>query len=183
MSEETKLSTPALRVDTQSTPPTHGLSSSLSNPLQTPTSATSPTFHIPLTPSELQVSPSAHLAKLVSFQNASHAKDESRKLLGLLLAQLYDRPRPPSVFELSGVRPGHHDETSIGQIFGAVKNTRTSFRQRQNNILAPSTKEDSDDDDNSAVAFSTDATFELMVRLKEVLLFSISQRWQIFEAR
>ncbi|KAI6150742.1 hypothetical protein BKA82DRAFT_122595 [Pisolithus tinctorius] len=166
MSEPTsKPTTPALRVDTKSTLYPHGLSA------QTPSSATPATVQIPLTPSEIQTPPSPHLAKLVSFQNTSHAKDESRKLLALLVDQLLGRPKPPSVFEPFGTQY-------------TTDNTVKSNRPRQNSLLYSSlpTNDDSDKEDDSSDDFSTDSTFELMVRLKEVLLFSVSQGWQIFEA-
>jgi len=180
MAEAAKLSTPVLRVDTQSTLRTHGLQRSFSTLVTTPTSATSPIFPIPLTPREVQVSPLAHLAKLASFQSASHAKDESRKLLRLILDQLRDRPKAPPVFEHTiGIQAGDRGETGIGQILGLVKNT---LRRDSLPHPPPSINEDSDEGD-STDTFSTDSAFDLMVQFKEVLLFSISQGWQIFEAR
>ncbi|KAL4074405.1 hypothetical protein V8B97DRAFT_1868478 [Scleroderma yunnanense] len=182
MSKATKPSVPVLRVDTQSTPRAHGLQNSSSNLVSTPTSATSPTFPVPLTPKEVQASPLVHLTKFASFQNTLHAKDESRKLLRLILDQLHDRPKPPPAFEpTTGIQTA--GEAGIGQIFGVVKNAVRFNRLRQDSLphASPSTHEDSDEGD-SADTFTTDATFELMVQLKEVLLFSISQGWQIFEA-
>lgn len=185
MAEATKLPTPVLRIDTQSTPQrTHGLQSSFSA-LVTPTSATSPIFPVPLTPKDsVQASPLAHLAKLASFQSTSHAKDESRKLLRLILDQLRDRPTVPPVFEPTvGTQTGVRGETGIGQFFGLVKNTVRSKPLRQDSLVRPPPSINEDSDDDSADAFSTGSTYELMVQLKEVLLFSISQGWKLFEAR
>ncbi|KAI6109011.1 hypothetical protein EV401DRAFT_1870641 [Pisolithus croceorrhizus] len=155
----------ALRVDTNTTFYARGASA------RTPISATPATIQIPLTPREVQSPPSPRLAKLASFQNTSHARDESRKLLALLVDQLLGRPKPPSVFEPSGT------QYSAG-------NTVKSNRRRQDSLLYASlpTNDDSDEEDGSSDGFSTDSTFDLMVRLKEVLLFSMSQGWQIFEA-
>ncbi|KAI6166988.1 hypothetical protein EDD17DRAFT_1752337 [Pisolithus thermaeus] len=148
----------ALRVDTNTTLYARGASA------RTPISATPATIQIPLTPREVQSPPSPRLAKLASFQNTSHARDESRKLLALLVDQLLGRPKPPSVFEPSGT------QYSAG-------NTVKSNRRRQDSLLYASlpTNDDSDEEDGSSDGFSTDSTFDLMVRLKEVLLFSMSQ--------
>ncbi|KAI6036559.1 hypothetical protein BKA83DRAFT_85522 [Pisolithus microcarpus] len=163
---ESKPTTPvALRVDTTFTSHPHGLSA------KTPISATPATIQIPLTPSEVQTPPSPRLAKLASVQSTSHAKDESRKLLALLVDQLLGRPKPPSVFGLSGIQ--HTAGTTV-----------KSNRRRQDSLLYASlpTNDDSDEEVDSSDGFSTDSTFDLMVRLKEALLFSVSQGWQIFEA-
>ncbi|KAI6005919.1 hypothetical protein EDD15DRAFT_2384583 [Pisolithus albus] len=137
---ESKPTTPvALRVDTTFTSHPHGSSA------KTPISATSATIQIPLTPSEVQTPPSPRLAKLASVQNTSHAKDESRKLLALLVDQLLGRPKPPCVFELSGI-------------------TGKSNGRRRDSLLYSSlpTNDDSDEEVDSWDGFSTDFTFDLM---------------------
>lgn len=45
------------------------------------------------------------------------------------------------------------------------------------------TEDDDDDEDSEDSSFSTDATFELMTQLRDVLAISISQGWKIFEDR
>lgn len=180
-----KPSTPLLRVDTESLPRNHVSPSSLSNLVQTPTSATSSTFHIPLTPGGEKLSPSAHLAKVSVSQNSSHARAESRKLLGLLLDQLRSRSKPPPVYEAFGFQNSDTRQRRLGQILGAVKSTVTSNPLLSNISLStsPPAKDDSNGDGDEKDMFSTDATFDLMVQLKEVLFFSLSQGWQIFEER
>ncbi|KIJ69367.1 hypothetical protein HYDPIDRAFT_36436 [Hydnomerulius pinastri MD-312] len=182
--ETRKPSAPLLRVDTESLPRPHASRSSLSNLIQTPTSTSSPNFHIPLTPGGEKLSPSTHLAKVAVSENTSHARDESRKLLRLLLEQLHNRPKPPPVYETFNFQTNDTRQRRLGQILGVVKNTVTSNPLRPNTSLPTSqpSKDDSDDDGDETDVFSTDATFELMVQLKEVISFSVSQGWQIFEA-
>ncbi|KAF9227888.1 hypothetical protein BS17DRAFT_410420 [Gyrodon lividus] len=172
-------SPPLLRVDTESLPRPHA---SDNNQVQTPTSVASPTFHIPLTPGGERLSPSAHLAKVAVTHNANHARDESRKLLGLLLEQLCNRPKPPPVYESFSFYSNDTRQPRLGKILGIVKNTVTSNPLRPNRHfpISPTLKVGGDDEGDDADVFSTDATLELMFQLKEVLFFSISQEWQIF---
>lgn len=175
-----KPSVPLLHIDTQITSPSHGLRG---GPVSAPISTGSVLVPIPLTPLEVQgqTSPSTHLAKLASSHNTFHAEDESRKLLSLLLDQLQNRPKPPSIFEQFGSQSNDIGRSSIGRILEAVKG---SSRLQQDGFHAlPSGHGDSDDEDSNTHTFSTDTTFELMVQLMEVLLFSASQGWKIFEAR
>ncbi|KAF8844935.1 hypothetical protein BDN67DRAFT_619639 [Paxillus ammoniavirescens] len=169
-------SPPLLRVNTESLSQPHA--SGHSWHVQTPTYIPSPTFNIPLTPGGERSSPSAHLAKVAVTHNANHARDESRKLLGLLLEQLRSRPKPPPIYESFSFQTNDTRQPRLGQILGIVKNTVTS------NPLAPNlhilTKDEGDDEADDADVFSTDATLELIFQLKEVLFFSVSQGWQIF---
>ncbi|KAG2078289.1 hypothetical protein BDR04DRAFT_1131999 [Suillus decipiens] len=178
----TKPFTPLLRVDTESlTPPSRiksgydGSPGGRSSASLTP----SPSFYIPLSPNADKYSPSAQLARMALSQNdpVNHAREESKKLVGLLLDQLSSRMRPPPIFDALNVHATPSTEAGFGHVIGAVRNV---VKQKSNKRLQ-SIKEDSDDEGSDCVIFSSETTFDLMVQLKEVLLFSASQGWQVFD--
>ncbi|OJA10550.1 hypothetical protein AZE42_03139 [Rhizopogon vesiculosus] len=181
-----KPSTPLLRVDTECLTPLshtrlgHDGSPGATNSTLTP----SPSFYVPLSPNVDKYSPSAQLAKMALSQrdSAEHASDESRKLVALLLHQLSTRTRPPPVFDALNVHATATVGAGFGQIMGAVRNVvkQKSHKRGASVPIPQSIKEDSDDEGRDSV-FSSETTFDLMVQLKEVLLFSASQGWQVFE--
>ncbi|OAX44683.1 hypothetical protein K503DRAFT_196614 [Rhizopogon vinicolor AM-OR11-026] len=181
-----KPSTPLLRIDTESLTPLshtrldHDGSPGATNSTLTP----SPSFYIPLSPNVDKYSPSAQLAKMALSQrdSAEHASDESRKLVALLLHQLSTRTRPPPVFDALNVHATATVGAGFGQIMGAVRNVvKQKSHKRGTSVPIPqSIKEDNDDEGHDSV-FSSETTFDLMVQLKEVLLFSASQGWKVFE--
>ncbi|KAG1782540.1 hypothetical protein EV702DRAFT_387062 [Suillus placidus] len=173
---------PLLRVDTESlTPPSHIKSGYDGSPGGTNSASRtpSPSFSIPLSPSVDKYSPSAQLAKMALSQrdSANHAREESKKLVGLLLDQLSSRTRPPPVFDALNVHATPSTEAGLGHIIGAVRNVVNPKSHKR----LQSTKEDSDDEGSDYAVFSSETTFDLMVQLKEVLLFSASQGWQLFD--
>ncbi|KAG1891051.1 hypothetical protein F4604DRAFT_1566337 [Suillus subluteus] len=175
-------STPLLRVDTESlTPPSHIKSGYDGSPGGTSSASItpSPSFYIPLSPNVDKHSPSAQLARMALSQHDSvnHAREESKKLVGLLLDQLSSRTRPPPIFDAFNVHATPSTEADLGHIIGAVRN---AVKQKSHKRLQ-SMKEDGDDERSDCVVFSSETTFDLMVQLKEVLLFSASQGWQVFD--
>lgn len=174
--------TPLLRVDTESlTPPSHVKSGYDGSPggSNSASLTPSPSFYIPLSPSMDKYSSSAQLAKMALSQrdSANHAREESKKLVGLLLDQLSSRTRPPPIFDAFNVHATSVTEAGLGNIIGAV---RSVVKQKSHKRLQ-SMKEDSDDEGSAHIIFSSETTFDLMVQLKDVLLFSASQGWQVFD--
>ncbi|KAG1753463.1 hypothetical protein EDB19DRAFT_1903124 [Suillus lakei] len=184
----TKPFAPLLRLDTESlTPPSHIKSGHDGSPGWTNSAilTPSPSFYIPLSPNVDKFSPSAQLARMALSQrpSANHAREESRKLVGLLLDQLSSRTRPPLIFDALNVHATPPAEAGLSHIIGAVRNV-VKQKSHKRGVSAPilqSMKEDSDDEGSDNVVFSSEITFDLMVQLKEVLLFSASQGWQIFD--
>jgi hypothetical protein len=185
-----KPSTPLLRVDTGSltpSPPSH-TKSGHDDSLGATNSAAftpSPSFYIPLSPNVDRYSPSAQLARMALSQrdSAEHARDESRKLVALLFHQLSTRTRPPPIFDALNVYSVATVGAGFGHLIGAVRNVvKQKSHKRGASVLIPkSVKEDSDDEGSDSIVFSSETTFDLMVQLKELLLFSASQGWQVFE--
>ncbi|KAG0707721.1 hypothetical protein DFH29DRAFT_594919 [Suillus ampliporus] len=177
-----KPSIPLLRVDTESlTPPSHIKSGHDGSSGATNSATPSPSFYIPLSPNVEKSSPSAQLARMALSQRDS-AREESRKLVGLLLDQLSSRTHPPPIFDALNVHATPQADAVLGHIIGAVRNVvKQKSHKRGASAPLQSLKDDSDDEGSDNVVFSSETTFDLMVQLKEVLLFSASQGWQIFD--
>ncbi|KAH9001155.1 hypothetical protein EDB92DRAFT_2050849 [Lactarius akahatsu] len=97
--------------------------------------------------------PSPHLSP------ASTARDESQKLLAHVLEQLRHRPKPLSPHSLPS------------QAIPVANTSRTNSVNQQPDL---------DGEDDSERAFSPDLAFDLMNRLRDVLMISLSHRWQLF---
>ncbi|KAH7926319.1 hypothetical protein BV22DRAFT_1063234 [Leucogyrophana mollusca] len=177
---------PLLRVDTESlsghdTRPIEARS--LAALIQSPSSTPSPSFHIPLSPGTDRTSPSVPAAKLLPSQNGSRALDELRKLVAHLLDQLQNREKPPSVFDTFNVHIPRPNERGLGQVVGAFREVvkpKGAVRGPQVPVYQLQ-KEDNEDDYGNENAFSTEATFDLMIQMKDVLQISVAQGWQIFD--
>jgi hypothetical protein len=99
----------------------------------------------------------------------SKARDESQKLLAHVLDQLRHRPKcPPSYL------PQFHAAPAAKSIVPRPSASRTTSEAQS---LNP------DNEDTSERVFSPDLAFDLMNRLRDVLMISLSQGWQIFSER
>lgn len=179
---------PRLRIDTEDS----GFSDATFNvELATP-SRSRPEIATPRLPLHLQslvdktpaslsyVAPSVSVAP-----NASKALNESRKLLAHLLGQLQCRPLPPPVFDAFKDISRNLNDTKLADVVQTVKAVvRLQGGKRDARAAAPSLQRDnSDEEDEVEKTFTTDATFSLMTQLKDVLLISRLQNWQIFHDR
>ncbi len=96
----------------------------------------------------------------------SRARDESQKLLAHVLEQLRHRPKPPS--------PNSFPSQAVAvakYIIPRQSTSRTNSEAQQPDL---------DGEDNSARVFSPDMAYDLMNRLRDVLMISLSHKWQIF---
>jgi hypothetical protein len=99
----------------------------------------------------------------------SKARDESQKLLAHVLEQLRHRPKcPPSYTSQSYAAP------VAKSIIARPSALRTTSEFQTLN---------SENEDTSERAFSPDLAFDLMNRLRDVLIISLSHGWQIFGER
>jgi hypothetical protein len=127
----------------------------------------------------------SYLAPSVSAPNASKALNESRKLLAHLLGQLQNRPLPPPVFDAFKDINGNLNDTKLAEVVQTVRaavRLQSGKRDMRAQPSAPQ-RDDSDEEDEMEKTFTTDATFSLMMQLKDVLLISRLQNWQIFHDR
>ncbi len=113
--------------------------------------------------------PSPHLSPAAAFSIPpviSRARDESQKLLAHVLEQLRHRPKPLSPNSLPS------QATPVAKYI--IPRPSTS---RTNSVVQQS---DLDGEDDSERAFSPDLAFDLMNRLRDVLMISLSHSWQLF---
>ena len=96
----------------------------------------------------------------------SRARDESQKLLAHVLEQLRRRPKPPSPNSLPS-----QTIPVAKYIIPRPSASRTNSDARQADL---------DGEEDSERAFSPDLAFDLMNRLRDVLMISLSHSWQIF---
>ncbi|TFY64025.1 hypothetical protein EVJ58_g2899 [Rhodofomes roseus] len=121
--------------------------------------------------------------KHIEAPGSSKARNESRKLLAHLLSQLQNRPLPPSSLQVT--------QNVVAQAekgFGAVVQTvKTAVKHRRTKSEAKAMKgmqaDDSDSDLEDDAVFTTDITFDLMSQLKDVLIISALQKWDILNDR
>jgi hypothetical protein len=99
----------------------------------------------------------------------SKARDESQKLLAHVLEQLRHRPKCPPSYP-----PQFHAAPVAKPIIPRPSSSRTASEGQSLNV---------DNEDISERAFSPDLAFDLMNRLREVLMISLSRGWQIFSKR
>ncbi|KAK7054868.1 hypothetical protein VNI00_003331 [Paramarasmius palmivorus] len=111
-----------------------------------------------------------------SSQKTSSRKTESRKLLAHVLNQLSRRTMPPSVYDDLGIDEDAKEKgTGLVETVKDVVKLGKETREEERNVLSPA-----DEDDEGGV-YSTDATFELMTQLMDVLKISLLQGWKIFD--
>lgn len=89
---------------------------------------------------------------------------------------------PPPVFDTFKNTESQGIENNIGVLVETMKGAvrlRGKRRDPKPNTQAATVEDDSDDDGERV--FSTDPTYDLMTQLKDVLIMSVAQGWQIFD--
>ncbi|KZT67735.1 hypothetical protein DAEQUDRAFT_712938 [Daedalea quercina L-15889] len=132
----------------------------------------------------ISVSPNVEKSPVEAKKNieppgSSRARNESRKLLAHILSQLQNRPMPPSSLQAMPnlVAPAEKGLGAVVQsVRVAVKHRRT---KSEGKTLKGMQADDSDSDLEDDALFSTDTTFDLMSQLKDVLIISAAQKWDI----
>ncbi|KAH9966782.1 hypothetical protein BC827DRAFT_1153126 [Russula dissimulans] len=167
-----KLSTPALRLEisegfvTPSPSPDDGPSSSFRQRARALSNAASPPRRLsrgnidsttPLSPTLAFPAPPPRLSK---------ARDESQKLLAHVLDQLRNRPKCPPSYP-----PQFQATPAPKSIIHRPSASRT---------ISEIQSQDPESEEISERAFSPDLAFDLMTRLRDVLMISLTQGWQIF---
>ncbi|KAF9075268.1 hypothetical protein BDP27DRAFT_1315801 [Rhodocollybia butyracea] len=110
-----------------------------------------------------------------SLKNATRGI-ESKKLLAHVLDQIKHRDIPPSVYDGLAVNTENTNEKKLGSLIGRAVKRKVTEKDGNGKPIPDDESEDEDEG-----IFSTDATFELMTRLRDLLVISASQGWQIFE--
>lgn len=141
-----------------------------------------PTLQIPSSPQANKTPPSpSFIAPSIYVSNNSKALNESRKLLAHLLGQLQNRVLPPPVFDAFRDIDSNGNDKGLADVVQTVKDAvRFKGGKRDFGIQSTASQRDDSDDEETEQTFTTDATFSLMTQLKDVLLISRLQNWQIF---
>lgn len=104
------------------------------------------------------------------------ALQETRKLLGHILHELQDRPRPPSAWD--AFQPGRPQRTrSLPLNLKAGLRLGHGHASRSGSLSLV----DSDSDEELDTTFSPDLTYELLNKLRDVLIIARLKSWQIFD--
>lgn len=141
---------------------------------------TLPAFRLSLSPSA-EV-PSNVLPPQISNSN-SRARSESRKLLSHVLTQLSNRRKPPPISQVVSNAGRSGGDSGLDFLVESLRDAvRIKSLEQNSGIDKESALQDGLEHDADNM-FSTDATFELMVQLKDVLIMSVSQGWRIFDER
>lgn len=173
-----KLSVPVLRLETSDsfqavTPPSispDGPSPSFRERARALSNATSPSRRhsrgdvinatSPISPSYVLPPPPSGISK---------ARDESQKLLAHVLEQLRHRPKCP---------PPYPSSLQVASVTKAIP-PRQSASRTNSEIQSF----DSEHEEIHERGFSPDKAFELMNRLRDVLVISLTHGWQIFNEK
>ncbi|KAG6814364.1 hypothetical protein H0H92_010950 [Tricholoma furcatifolium] len=113
----------------------------------------------------------------------NRARTESRKLLAHVLAQLESRAMPPDIFDTLNHPEDLGTENNLGALLNVMRGTSNPRKVQQESRRQASMRngEDSDSDADEEHEFSTDATYGLMLQLKDLLSISVDQDWHILD--
>lgn len=141
-----------------------------------------PTFVVSQSEDALFEKPPSSTSWPQTTPKVNSRRNESRKLLAHVLDQLRNREMPPSVFDALTLSEEAPNERGLGALVGAVKEAARMKPDSRFTTNAPANTED-DNDEEGQGGYSTDATFDLMTQLRDVLIISVSRGWHIFEDR
>ncbi|KAG5638370.1 hypothetical protein H0H81_000381 [Sphagnurus paluster] len=117
-------------------------------------------------PPHTPISPTTPRKQSSKSKTTNRAWNESRKLLSHVLDQLERRTLPPSVLDAL--------DTAEREVVILKKHKPQAKAYSQ-------TGPDSDSDNDGEYGFSSDATYDLMMQFKDVLIMAADQGWHIFD--
>lgn len=126
----------------------------------------------------------SHSAAPRTQKKPQKARDESRKLLAHILGELHNRPRAPPLFDMFQTDGMEKEVKGIGAMVQSVRGAvafKASKQEHHSSRSLSFAEAGSDEDEVTESAFSTNITFDLMDQLKNVLIISQAQGWQIFD--
>ncbi|KAJ3845083.1 hypothetical protein F5878DRAFT_655339 [Lentinula raphanica] len=141
-----------------------------------PTGHDVPFLHVSTSPTRTSFEkPPSSPRRDTSLKNISRG-NESKKLLAHVLDQIKDRHMPPSVREALSSTAENVNEKKSGSFIGRAVNRKHSRKEGKAAVYADDESEDEDEG-----VFSTDSTLDLMTRLRDLLLISAKQGWELFD--
>lgn len=91
---------------------------------------------------------------------------------------------PPPVFDAFYGLEVESAEKNLGALVETVKDavkSRSKRQERKSRVSESISVPEDDSEDDGEWVFSTDATYDLMLQLKDVLIMSVAQGWHIFD--
>ncbi|KAG6890676.1 hypothetical protein C0995_005048 [Termitomyces sp. Mi166 len=149
--------------------------------------STSPSSPLePLRIPRTDISPTSPTARTQSTVHkvdpTNRARTESRKLLAHVLDQLHRRTLPPGIFDAFNYSEVQRPENNLGLLLRSVKGVVSPKKLRQDDKhQAPTGVGEDDSDEEGERKFSTDATYDLMLQLKDLLRVSMDRNWHILD--
>ncbi|KAH0583846.1 hypothetical protein H2248_009444 [Termitomyces sp. 'cryptogamus'] len=129
-------------------------------------------------PATLRTQPTAH-----KVHPTDRARTESRKLFAHVLDQLHRRTLPPGIFDAFNHPEVQGPENSLGLLLQTVKGAVVNPKKikQDGKRQAPMGIGEDDSDEDGEREFSTDATYDLMLQLKDLLSVSMDRNWHILD--
>ncbi|KAG6866937.1 hypothetical protein C0991_003853 [Blastosporella zonata] len=176
--------TPRSRVPAIDTNIAQDFSSSLASPT-TPSHNEVPSLRISVSPRTdiPAMSPSTPRTQPHHKINSTNrARTESRKLLAHVLDQLERRALPLGIFDAYDRTEDQGSENNLGALLQSVKGA-VNPKKAKLEVRRPSPAGMGEDvsDEGEEHEYSTDATYGLMLQLKELLRVSVDQDWHILD--
>lgn len=111
---------------------------------------------------------------------------ELQKVLALLVSRIRDREPAPSIFEQFRSEVSKKRVTRVDQMVDslrvAIKRERAGPGSKVKVPPPPEANSDDDEKDSNGMDFYTDATCGMMTQLRDILVMSHKQGWQIMNA-
>jgi len=114
------------------------------------------------------------------FLPVNRTQTELQKLLAHLLARLKNRSKPPSIYQGLRAESARKQTLSLGAVVETVRSAVRFKSAAENTELSLGTRvatEDTNDDNEQD--FSTDDTYEDLLRLRDLLILAERQKLQI----
>lgn len=102
---------------------------------------------------------------------------ELQKVLILIVSRLRERPRPPTIFEQIALDAS---KKTITKVDAMVETIKGAIRLGGSTDQTPSPD---DEEDEAIPGFSTAATLDMMIQLRDILVVAHRQGWEILPSR
>ena len=109
------------------------------------------------------------------------AKQEMRKLLSHVLTQLVNRKRPPTVADTIKELGRDATEHTVSPFSDVLKDVAKLGKAIQRQTARKASMDGAEEEEDDSQVFTTEATFDLMLQLKDLLSLASTGGWQIFE--
>lgn len=107
------------------------------------------------------------------------SKNELQKVLALIIARLRERSRPPSLIDQLSL---DWSKPQLTRVDAVVESLRAAVRTNSDNKEMHNSASE-DHEESELLGFSTSATMDMMVQLREILIMARKQHWNIMPSQ